>query len=81
MATPALHLVSHPEPEEATHVLQVTLAPNGVVTGIQLQPVLLAEPGRPVPDPEKRAIGIVRTLSKEDFGNPLLDEEGRWRRR
>jgi hypothetical protein len=61
-----------------TAVLEASLAPNGVLTALALHPVYIEEPGRPRPDPERRAIDIVRTLSKEDFGDALLDASGRW---
>lgn len=62
-------------------VLAVTLAPNGVVTEATLHPVVLERPGIPTPDPEARAIGIVRDLSLEDLGDALFDETGRYIRR
>lgn len=67
-------------PNDLTAVLKIKLAPNGVALDAQLVPVLIEKPGKPVPDPEKRAIEIVRQLSKEDFGDPLLDESGHWSR-
>lgn len=68
--------LSHPN--NITAVLHVTLAPNGVATAARVTPVVLEKPGRPRPDPERRAVDILRTLSREDFGHPLLDTEGRW---
>jgi hypothetical protein len=65
-------------PNNITGILKVKLAKNGVALSAELQPAIMVKPGRPVPDAEKRAIGIVRRLSKEDFGSPLLDEDGRW---
>jgi poly-gamma-glutamate capsule biosynthesis protein CapA/YwtB (metallophosphatase superfamily) len=59
-------------------VLNVTLAPNGVVTEASIDPVYLEEPGIPTPDPQRRAIEIVRRLSRLDFGNSLFDPTGRW---
>jgi hypothetical protein len=61
-------------------VLEVTLAENGVALGAKLHPTLLARPGRPVPDPERKAIGLVRKLSQEDFGAPVFDESGAYQR-
>ena len=61
-------------------VLHVTLAPNGVVTTAQLVPVFLESPGVPTPDPQGRAIEIVRSLSQEDLGDPLFDARGWYRR-
>jgi poly-gamma-glutamate capsule biosynthesis protein CapA/YwtB (metallophosphatase superfamily) len=65
-------------PLGTTGVLYAELAPNGVIMKIELAPVILEKPGRPVPDRERRIIPIVRQLSKEDFGDALLDAEGRW---
>jgi poly-gamma-glutamate capsule biosynthesis protein CapA/YwtB (metallophosphatase superfamily) len=65
-------------PNNLTGVLEVALAPNGVATEIHLVPGIIEKPGRPVPDPERRAIERVRELSLADFGNELLDAEGHW---
>lgn len=62
-----------------TGVLQVELAPNGVATEISISPVIIEKPGAPRPDPDRKVIPIVRQLSKEDFGDALLDESGRWK--
>ena len=67
-------------PNNITAVLNVTLAPNGVATAVRVTPVVMEKPGRPQPDPERRAVEILRTLSQEDFGHPLLDTDGRWAR-
>jgi poly-gamma-glutamate capsule biosynthesis protein CapA/YwtB (metallophosphatase superfamily) len=61
-------------------VLKLALAPNGVVIEADVAPVLLEPPGRPVPDPKRRAIERIRTLSHEDFGIELFDANGRYRR-
>ena len=61
-----------------TGVLRVTLAPNGVATRAELVPASIAKPGRPVLDPSGQGIALVRNLSLEDFGSPLLDETGVW---
>ena len=63
-----------------TGVLNVTLAPNGVATAIDLTPAVIEKPGKPVPDPEGKVIARVRGLSKDDFGKELLDEHGHWSR-
>jgi poly-gamma-glutamate capsule biosynthesis protein CapA/YwtB (metallophosphatase superfamily) len=63
-----------------TAVFHITLAPNGVLTGLEVKPLFIEKPGRPRPDPEKRAIEMLRRLSKEDFGHPLIGEDGIWRR-
>ena len=59
-------------------VLEVELAPNGVVLAATLNPVIIKEPGVPHPDPEGRAIEIVRNLSRQDFGDPVFDRDGRY---
>jgi len=59
-------------------VLKVKLAPNGVLLEAQLNPVIIEEPGVPAPDAKGRAIKIVRDLSRQDFGNALLDKNGRY---
>jgi poly-gamma-glutamate capsule biosynthesis protein CapA/YwtB (metallophosphatase superfamily) len=61
-------------------VLQVELAPNGVLLAAELHPVIIEEPGRPRPDPRGRAIEIVRQLSREDFGSAVFDANGEYRR-
>jgi tetratricopeptide (TPR) repeat protein len=59
-------------------ILKVSLAPNGVATRAELVPALLAKPGRPVLDPSRQGVSLVRSLSTLDFGAPLLDENGVW---
>jgi hypothetical protein len=59
-------------------VLNVTLAPNGVVTEAHINPVYLERPGVPTPDPERRAVAIIRNLSLEDFDDTVFDEAGRF---
>jgi poly-gamma-glutamate capsule biosynthesis protein CapA/YwtB (metallophosphatase superfamily) len=61
-------------------VLRVTLAPNGVVTEAELVPTRIVDPGRPRLDGSGEAIEIVRDLSRKDFGDPLLDGKGQWKR-
>jgi len=67
-------------PMGVTCVLQTTLARNGVVIEARVVPVIIEKPGRPVPDPEGRAISSIRELSRADFGEALFDEKGLWRR-
>lgn len=67
-------------PLNISTVLGVTMAANGVVTAIDAVPVIIEKPGRPRIDPEKRAIGILRQLSTEDMGAPVIDEDGKYRR-
>ena len=62
-------------------VLNVTLAINGVVTAAEINSVFLDDPGVPTPDPERRAVDIVRRLSRDDLGSALFDQAGRYRRR
>jgi hypothetical protein len=61
-------------------ILKVTLAPNGVAVRAELVPALLVKPGRPVLDPARQGVTLVRNLSTLDFGTPLLDEAGVWMR-
>lgn len=61
-------------------LFRISLAPNGVALGLEVVPLYLEPPGRPKRDPERRAIGVLRDLSQRDFGDALLDEQGRWRR-
>jgi hypothetical protein len=63
-----------------TGILKVKLAANGVLLEAALDPLVIGDPGIPRPDPKRQAIDLVRTLSKEDFGDPFLDAEGRWTR-
>jgi hypothetical protein len=49
-------------------ILQVTLERNGSWLAGDLVPVTLAPVGIPRPDPDGAAFGIVRKLSKQDFG-------------
>lgn len=61
-------------------VLEVELAGNGVALTVTLHPTRLARTGRPVLDVERSIIKRVRRLSALDFGDPLVDDEGRWQR-
>lgn len=61
-----------------TGILNVEMAPNGVATLVEVTPVIIEKPGRPRVDDQKRIIPIVRQLSKEDFGDALIDAEGKW---
>ena len=49
-------------------ILQVTLSRAGAWVAGDLVPITLAPVGIPRPDPSEAAYGIVRTLSKQDFG-------------
>lgn len=59
-------------------ILHVELAANGVLRGAQIFPTFLEKPGKPRLDPKKQAISLIRSLSREDFGNPVLDENGHY---
>lgn len=48
-------------------VLKVELAPNGVVTGATIVPLVLNGESSPVPDPTGKAIAQINELSKLDF--------------
>jgi Bacterial capsule synthesis protein PGA_cap len=61
-----------------TGILKVSLAPNGVATRVELVPAVIEKPGRPVLDKARQGVTLVRTLSVQDFGSPLLDESGVW---
>lgn len=66
-------------PKGVSGIFEFTLAPNGVALGLKVHPTFLDEPGLPKPDPKNRAIDSLRRLSKEDFGDALLDEAGVWK--
>jgi hypothetical protein len=51
-----------------TGILQVTLARNASWVAGELVPVTIAGDGIPRPDPAEAAHGLVRRLSREDFG-------------
>ncbi|MBN1961624.1 MAG: CapA family protein [Deltaproteobacteria bacterium] len=57
-------------------ILQAQLDKDGKLLTAQLLPVSLDGGGIPKPDPQKRAIKIIRQLSQADFGNPVIDENG-----
>lgn len=65
-------------PLGVTGILDVELAPNGVLLKAKLHPGVIKKPGRPQPDPSGQAIKAVRKLSKEDFGDALFDKDGVW---
>jgi poly-gamma-glutamate capsule biosynthesis protein CapA/YwtB (metallophosphatase superfamily) len=56
----------------ASGILHVTLAANGGWVRADLTPVRLVSPGVPTVDPDEEAHGIVRTLSREDFGRNAM---------
>ncbi|MFT3838860.1 MAG: CapA family protein [Myxococcaceae bacterium] len=59
-------------------VLKVRLASNGAALSAEIVSTALPKPGRPVLDPQKRSLAIVRSLSAADFGGEVFDAEGRW---
>jgi len=61
-------------------ILYATLAPNGVLLAAELVPVFLDSPGIPTPDPDRRAVDIIRSLSEDDFGYTLFDQGGQYQR-
>jgi len=62
-----------------TLVLEAELAPDGALVGGRLVPFVQPWPGGPKPDPQGRAVGFVRKLSRQDFGPNAapIDEAGR----
>ncbi len=59
-------------------VLEVTLDHEGKLVAGRILPVRLEGKGIPVPDPEGTAIGLIRTLSQQDFGDraPRIAQDG-----
>jgi capsule synthesis protein PGA_cap len=55
-----------------TGILQVTLARNAAWVGGELVPITIAGTGIPRPDPAEAAHGLVRTLSRKDFGKRAM---------
>jgi hypothetical protein len=56
----------------ASGILHVTPGANGAFLQGDLAPVRLVSPGVPALDPARAAYGIVRTLSREDFGRSAM---------
>ncbi len=56
----------------ASGILHVTLGADGSFLHGDLTPVRLVSPGVPALDPAEAAHGIVRTLSREDFGQNAM---------
>lgn len=61
-------------------ILEVQLATNGVLLNATLHPIVIEQPGRPAPDPLVRAITLINTLSKQDFGTSIFNRHGRYER-
>lgn len=59
-------------------ILEVRLASNGAALSAELVSTALPKPGRPVLDPQRRSLAIVRSLSAADFGSEVFDADGRW---
>lgn len=55
-----------------TGILQVALGRNGSYVAGTLVPVTISSGGIPRPDPAEAAHGVVRTLSKQDFGKRAI---------
>jgi hypothetical protein len=53
---------------DTTAILKGTIWADGTWVRGRLVPVHLVDPGTPVPDPAEAAHGVVRRLSREDFG-------------
>jgi hypothetical protein len=49
-------------------ILHVTLRAGGSFASGRITPIVLTEPGTPEPDPHRAAIGLINSLSREDFG-------------
>ena len=60
--------LSNDGPKGVGAILTVELAADGSWLGGELVPVRMVDPGLPEPDPERRAIDQVSSLSREDFG-------------
>jgi poly-gamma-glutamate capsule biosynthesis protein CapA/YwtB (metallophosphatase superfamily) len=50
-------------------IVRVRIAKDGRFLGGRLAPVVLQRPGVPRLDPKRRSIGLVRRLSRQDFGS------------
>lgn len=61
-----------------TAIVDLHIAPNGVALKAALTPIHIEQPGVPRPDPQRRAIRIIRRLSAADLGDPLFDRNGKW---
>jgi hypothetical protein len=55
-----------------TGILQVTLARNAAWVAGELVPITIEGTGIPRPDPAEAAHGLVRTLSRKDFGKHAM---------
>jgi hypothetical protein len=61
-------------------ILKVRLAQNGMALSAEVVSTALPKPGRPVLDPKRRTLAIVRSLSEADFGSAVFEADGRWAR-
>jgi poly-gamma-glutamate capsule biosynthesis protein CapA/YwtB (metallophosphatase superfamily) len=49
-------------------ILHVTLRANGSFVRGSITPIVLSEPGIPAVDPARTAVGLINSLSQDDFG-------------
>ncbi|MEN7342707.1 MAG: CapA family protein [Pseudomonadota bacterium] len=54
-------------------ILTVTMDGDGRMVGGNIESTHQVRPGGPIPDPEARALYMIRHLSKKDFGDPGLE--------
>ena len=71
--------LSNDGPRGVGAILSIELARDGGWLGGRLMATRMVDPGLPVPDPARRAVQQVRTLSADDFGECAveLSQEGR----
>lgn len=67
-------------PAADSGVLRVEVAQNGVAVAASFTSTTMDRSGRPRIDETGAGLKMVRRLSFEDFGDALLDAEGRWSR-
>ncbi len=60
-------------------ILRLTLSPRGRLLAGRVDAVRLRGPGRPAPDPSRAAVGLIRRLSRADFGASAVRLGGRGR--
>jgi len=54
-------------PTAVSAILHVTLRSDGTYVRGRITPLVLSEPGTPKPDPARTAIGLINSLSRDDF--------------
>jgi poly-gamma-glutamate capsule biosynthesis protein CapA/YwtB (metallophosphatase superfamily) len=57
-------------------ILHSTLDQDGRFIEGRIFSTVQIRPGGPVPDPEQRALNLIRDLSQQDFGSPGIDFQG-----